>query len=319
MSSKSNSSQDRPLQTVSRTASTEPQIRYISRPVRAAQAPDPLGDFLRLGGLIASILVIVLLLVAVTGLIGIRLGFEPSFGLPSRSLGWSDFLVFGFEMVRTLPDIITRVGNQQILLPVLGFMLIGTPAALLVIARPRVPGGPALRPQVQGLALAGSLFSSLFYIGAVIWLVGPWRADVLQGVSPLFDGYLSWFDAFIVICGVDAFLICAMIPWLIFSFRLPLFRELQFATRGIALVGSVLILFGASITLGIHNGLMKPRLVDGTTSVLFGSVGDDLLVIELNPSFSRSTCLLIDADTVRFDGMSSVDELLRTGDPGSGS
>ena len=112
MSSKSNSSQDGPLQTVSRTASTEPQIRYISRPVRAAQAPDPLGDFLRLGGLIGSILVIVLLVVSVIGLIGIRLGFEPSFGLPNRSLGWSDFLVFGFEMVRTLPDIITRVGNQ---------------------------------------------------------------------------------------------------------------------------------------------------------------------------------------------------------------
>ena len=319
MSSKSNSSQGNPLQTVSRTASTEPQVRYISRPVRAAQAPDPLGDFLRLGGLIVSILVIVLLLVAVIGLIGIRLGFEPSFGLPNRSLGWSDFLVSGFEMVRALPDIITRVGNQQILLPVLGFMLIGTPAALLVIARPRVPGGPALRPQVQGLALAGSLFSSLFYIGAVIWLAGPWRADILQGVSPLFDRYVSWFDAFIMICGVDAFLICAMIPWLIFSFRLPLFRELQFATRGIALIGSVLILFGASITLGIHNGLMKPRLVEGTTSVLFGSVGDDLLVIELDPIFFRSTCLVIDADSVRFDGMSSVDQLLRTDDSGSGS
>ena len=74
MSSKSNSSQDRPLQTVSRTASTEPQIRYISRPVRAAQAPDPLGDFLRLGGLVASILVIVLLLVA-RGLIGCARAF----------------------------------------------------------------------------------------------------------------------------------------------------------------------------------------------------------------------------------------------------
>ena len=61
MSSKSNSSQDKPLRTMSRTASTEPQVRYISRPVRAAQAPDPLGDFLRLGGLIASILLIVLL------------------------------------------------------------------------------------------------------------------------------------------------------------------------------------------------------------------------------------------------------------------
>ena len=81
-----------------------------------------------------------------------------------------------------------------------------------------------------------------------------------------------------------------MVPWLIFSFRLPLFRELQFATRGIALSGSVLILFGASITLGIHNGLMKPRLVEGATSVLFGSVGDDLLVVELDPTFDRSTC-----------------------------
>lgn len=313
------SSQEKPLQTVSRSGSTEAQVRYISRPVRAVQAPDPLGDSLRLGGLIGLILVIVLLLVAVAGLIGIRLGFEPSFGLPSRTFGGSDFLVFGFEMVRTLPDIVTRVGNQQILLPVLGFMLIGTPAALLVIARPRVPGGPALRPQVQGLALAGSLFSSLFYIGAVVWLAGPWRTEVLAGVSPLFEGYLSWFNAFVIICGVDTFLICAMVPWLIFSFRLPLFRELQFATRAIALTGSVLILFGASITLGIHNGLMKPRLVEGTTSVLLGSVGDDLLVVELDPVFFRSTSLVIDADTVRFDGMSSIDRLLRVDEPRSGS
>ena len=39
MSSKSNSSQDKPLRTMSRTASTEPQVRYISRPVRAAGSP----------------------------------------------------------------------------------------------------------------------------------------------------------------------------------------------------------------------------------------------------------------------------------------
>jgi hypothetical protein len=64
---------------------------------------------------------------------------------------------------------------------------------------------------------------------------------------------------------------------------------------------------------------MKPRLVEGTTSVLLGSVGDDLLVVELDPVFFRSTSLVIDADTVRFDGMSSIDRLLRVDEPRSGS
>jgi len=105
-----------------------------------------------------------------------------------------------------------------------------------------------------------------------------------------------------------------MVPWLFFAFRLPLFRELQFTTRAIALFGSVLIMFGASISLGIHNGLMKPRLVDGTTDVLVGTVGDDILVIELDPVSFRSSCVVIDADTVRFNGMFSIDQLMRAED-----
>jgi len=312
MSSQSKPSKDGSLQTVRKDVSGEPPVRYISRPVRAAQTPDPLSDFLRLVGFIATILVISLLLVAVIGLIGVRLGFEPSIGLPTRSMGWSDFLINGFEMTRTLPDVITLVGNQQILLPVLGFMLIGTPAALLVIARPRVPGGPALSAQVQGLALAGSLFSTLFYVGSAIWLAGPWRTEGLDSSRIVTDGYASWFESFILICGVDAFLLCAMVPWLVFAFRLPLFRELQFATRAIALVGSIFILFGASITIGLHNGLMKPRLIDDSNSVFAGTVGDDLLVVELDQVTWRASYVFIEADSFRFQGMSSFDRLLRS-------
>ncbi|HAW95908.1 MAG TPA: hypothetical protein DCX60_06510 [Phycisphaerales bacterium] len=315
MSSPNTPSRDSALQAVPSGSSAEPAVRYISRPVRAAQTPDPLADLLRLGGLVISVLLIVLSVVAVIGLVGIRLGFEPHLGLPNRSLDWSDFLIYAFEMTRSLPEIVTHVGNQQILLPVLGFMLIGTPAALLVIARPRVPGGPALPPQVQGLALAGSLFSSLFYLGALVWLAGPWRAEVLGGLSSVFDGYGAWFDAFVIICGVDAFLVCAMVPWLIFSFRLPLFRELQFATRAISLVGSILILFGASITLGIHNGLMKPRPVEGSTNVLMGAVGDDLVILEMDSSGVRPSCIVVDADAVRFEETTSINRLMREDGP----
>jgi hypothetical protein len=253
----------------------------------------------------------VLLLVATTGLIGIRLGFEPLVGLPTRTLEWSDFLVFGFEIARSLPSIVMLVGDQQILLPVLGFMLIGTPAALLVIARPRVPGGPALRPQVQGLAVAGSIFSAMFYLGAFVWLIGPWRAEVLDGVVFDSEGYALWFESFIIIFGVDAFLVCAMVPWLIFAYRLPLQRELQFTTRGIAVIGSIVILFGAAITLGFHNGLVKPRLSDGSNMILGGTVGDDLLIIEFDSNSSNASCVLIDADTVRFDSIGSIDDLMR--------
>ena len=309
------SSHDRALQAVSSGSSTEPEVRYISRPVRPAQGPDPIGDLLRLGGFVTCLFLIVSVIVTLVGLIGIRLGFEPHLGLPTRALDWSDFPVFAFEMTRSLPEIVVHVGNQQILLPVLGFMLIGTPAALLVIARPRVPGGPALRPQVQGLALAGSLFSSLFFIGSIVWLAGPWRTEGLDGLLTVFDGYESWFDAFIIICGVDAFLVCAMVPWLIFSYRLPLFRELQFTTRAIALFGSILILFGASITLGTHNGLVKPRLVDGNANALVGTVGDDLLLLELDPVNLRSSCIIVDADTVRFSGMISIDRFMRENGP----
>ncbi len=310
MSSQSKPSQGSPLQTVSQGPSNEPQVRYISRPVRAAQTPDPLGDFLRLTGLIASILVIVLLLVSMIGLIGIRLGFEPLFGLPTRSMQWSDFMVFGFEIARTLPGLVALVGEQQILLPVLGFMLIGTPAALLVIARPRVPGGPALRPQAQGLAVAGSIFSALFYLGAILWLAGPWRTEVLDGVSLVSSGYESWFESFVILCGVDAFLLCALVPWFIFAYRLPLFRELQFTTRSIALAGSTFILFGASISLGLHNGLVKPFLTAGPDTVLVGTVGDDLLVVELEQNPLQSTCLVVDADTRQFDGMHSINDMM---------
>jgi hypothetical protein len=273
--------------------------------------PDPLKDLLRLGGLILTCLSIVLVLIATAGLIGIRLGFEPLMGLPARTLGWSDFLVFGFEIARSLPSIIMLVGDQQILLPVLGFMLIGMPAALLVIARPRVPGGPPLRPQIQGLAVAGSIFSSLFYVGAFVWLVGPWRSGVLGGVVSDSEEYAQWFESFIIIFGVDAFLVCAMVPWLIFAYRLPLLRELQFTTRGIAVIGSIFILFGAAISLGLHNGLMKSRLSEGSNMVLVGTVGDDLLIIEFDPNSSDSSCVIIDAETVRFDSTGSIDELMR--------
>ena len=104
--------------------------------------------------IVAAFSLVVLLgsLLVALGALGGTLGFEDALGPPRRHLNLTTSFIEGTATVGAIPSIVLRASDIAVLLPLFGFISVGIPAALLALARPRVPGARLPRQGIRTLS-----------------------------------------------------------------------------------------------------------------------------------------------------------------------
>ncbi|MAJ45698.1 MAG: hypothetical protein CBC35_00030 [Planctomycetes bacterium TMED75] len=296
--------------------SDEQKVVYVQRPVKQVVQPDPQPSATRFTIVVCGLLLVILGLLLSLGAVGLRLGFEPAFGLPRINLSLMDAGILGISMIREVPQVVLASGNQFILLPLLGLVFIAIPLAFLALARPRVPGAPLPRSGVVFLSVSGALIGCLVGITSFVWLLIPFRTNLLASIPANFSEYLeSWRPDLILICSIDVFAFLSTTLWLILLHRLPL-QGLGWSWLRISMLFIALCLFtGLGVSLGLNQGLSTPRpvVVDtqkATGTLLMGEVGSThLLLSETESRTFEST--LVNAP-LSCSGHRSIDEMIQS-------
>jgi hypothetical protein len=251
-----------------------------------------------------SVVIALAAFLAGLGAIGATLGFEDGFGLPRRSTDAARSFVDGISMIAFMPDTILRAGDGIVLLPVLGFLWIGIPSAMLTLARPRVPGAPLPDAGSRALASTGGAIACTIAVATVIWCMFPWRQGIVTSDPASFSNYPEWRDRLDIVAGVDVFLFVGLALWCVLGFRLGLPRWGR-ALTCVTLLVSITMMFAAmSVSTGIIQALDARRpVVDGSGSLLVGQVGSAHLLMTVHPGRVASS---LDAGNLQFSGVSSL-------------
>ena len=281
----------------------------VRQPVKDV-SQDPWRDMLLRYFVVAMSLVVLLgsLLVAL-GSLGATLGFEESLGLPRRHLDLITSFIEGTATVAEVPSMVLSAGDFAVLLPLLGFISVGIPAALLALARPRVPGARLPRQGIRTLAATGAVIAILVALAAIIWCIVPWRTLVVDRMPVDISSYVHWRELLDLIAGIDVFIFASLLLWCILGFRFPIPRWGRAFTTVILIASAATVFVAMSRSTGISHGFDAQRpLVDGRESLVLGEAGAGLLVATVTDDGITSA---IETGTLEFSGRSSLDEVLR--------
>lgn len=265
-----------------------------------------------------ALVVLIGSLLTALGALGATLGFEDAFGLPRRQINLATSFIEGTAVVAEIPSIVLRGGETAVLLPVLGFICVGIPAALLALARPRIPGARQPRAGVRALAATGAIIGVCTAVAAVIWCIVPWRATIVSSMPPALAGYIDWHKLLELIAGIDAFVFVALVLWCILAFRFPLPRWGQTLTSVILLACTAMVFVAMARSNGVVRGLDTVRPVtEAGNSLLIGEMAGGQLVASVTGTafnFGNTSDVFSSAIVtapVSFQGRNSLNELLR--------
>ena len=243
------------------------------------------------------------------GALGATLGFEDALGLPRRHINLTTSFIEGTATVAAIPSIILNAGESAVLLPVLGLISVGIPAALLALARPRIPGARPSRPGIRALSATGAVIAVCVAVAAVVWCVVPWRVSIVEQMDTKGYTYLQWRSFLELISGIDTFVFVSLVLWCVLGFRFPLPRWGRAFTTVILLAATATIFVAMSTSTGTTRGLDAKRpLVAESNGLLLGEVGSGRLVATVVEGRVRSS---IETGSLNFIGRSSLDKELR--------
>jgi hypothetical protein len=244
-------------------------VRPSGRSVKAVEHPETWPRRLAVG------VISVLAVAAATwlmGYLGFRLGFAPMMQLPDLVAQPGAGLVTGTLILINVPRVLFQAGMAEPLWLMIGFGAIALPAAALGAARPRTPGGPAMRKSLETMANLGATGALLFAIGLVAWTSAPVRTSLVQ---PLPDDPAradAWFDALQTAAGLDVLAVVVAALWVVLVFRLPIalwFRSIS----GAATIFAFLVAFvamsmsnAAAAHVGMPRSLAAPPAIAGAAS-----------------------------------------------------
>ena len=295
-----------------------PRTIYVRQPVKQLASESGRDQIYRHILVTFSVVLATAVFLAALGAIGTVLGFEPGFALPPRDLTAVGALVDGIAMITSMPDTILRAGEWFVLLPVLGFLWVGIPAAMLTLARPRVPGAPLPSAGSRALSGTGGAVACLVAVASVIWCLLPWRRTVvLAGAAPRAT-FTEWGHQLDVVGGADVFIFLGLALWCVLGFRLGLPRWGR-ALTCITLLVAIAVMFTAmASSAGLVGGLHARRpLVEDGSALLMGRSGPRNLLVEVGPEGMSS--VLTDHD-LRFSGRhASLIEVMSRGSGQVGS
>lgn len=216
-------------------------VRPSGRSVKSVEHPDLTPRRLAVGVIAALAAAAATWLM---GYLGFRLGFAPLMQLPDLVAQPGAGLVTGTLILINVPRVLFHAGLAEPLWLMIGFGAIALPAAALGAARPRTPGGPAMKSGVQMLANLGASASLLFAIALVAWTSAPVRTSLVQPLPDDPAQAEAWFAALQTAAGLDVLAIVVAGLWVVLAFRLPIavwFRSLA----GAATIFAFLVAFVA--------------------------------------------------------------------------
>ena len=287
------------------------RVVLVRQPVKDVSSSNEGDGFLRMTVGLFSIVVLVAAMLLALGALGSSLGFSDALGLPHQATGLVASFIEGTAMVASFPSIIRAAGNNAVLLPLFGLVFIGLPCALLVLARPRIPGARPPRQGVRMLSDLGALLGVLIGLVAVIWCVLPWRAAVVDGLPADMTAYGSWRDSLDFIAANDIFLFISLLLWCVLGFRFSLPRWGRAFTVVILLACTATIFVGMARSTGTIQGLDAPRpMVTDGSALLVGGSDSGMLIMILDDAY-QSPAFVIEPGAMAFKGRSSIDAELR--------
>jgi hypothetical protein len=290
------------------------KVVFVRQPVKQLARETDQDNLLRYVFVTCSLAIALTAVLAALGGIGSTLGFEDGLGLPRRTSNVMSSLVDGISTVSAMPLSILRAGEDAILLPLLGPLWVGIPAALLTLARPRVPGAPLPAAGSRALAATGAVFAGLVSVGGVIWVISNWRGDIISSFPLDASGYSSWREQLDLVSGIDVFVFLALVLWSVLGFRLGLPRWGRALVCVALLAASTTVFVAMSTSTGIVHGLDSSRpMVEGGGGLLVGNVGDVPLLVEVESDRLRVSMA---SAPLEFSGSSTLGEQLAGAVPG---
>lgn len=184
-------------------------------------------------------------------------------------------LASGLRLLVAVPGAIVDLARIDAVGFGVGFLLLATPIAGLVAARPegeRTGGAVALASAGGGLAAA-------VFLGILLWLGGTTRGDILA--AGLLDAkqFPGWIERLDRIAGLDWMLFLAAAAWTALAFRLPLPRGARIGTGSLGLLATFACWYGGAATLGGLEQFERPRPMaftgtsDASREPVLGSLG----------------------------------------------
>lgn len=280
------------------------RVVFVRQPVKRIARESGRDPLLRYIFISCAITIVVVALLAALGALGSALGFEDTLGLPRRTTDLARSFVQGIATVTTMPSTILRAGEGAILLPLLGFLGVGIPAALLALARPRVPGAPLPRSGVRALASTGGVLACVLAGVCIAWSVLPWRTAIVTGFPDQVAGYPIWRFKVDLVTSIDVFAFIALVLWCVLGFRLGLPRWGRALTCVALLAATATVFVAMSLSSGVVHGLeaQRPQIhVDG--ALLLGNVGGANLLARVTPEGIQSS---LGSGPLEFVGTSSL-------------
>lgn len=283
------------------------RVVFVRQPVKQVTQQAEPDDLLRSILITSAVAIAATFLLAAMGAIGSSLGFEATMGLPHRTTTITGSFVEGIMIVTAAPGIMLAAGESVILLPLLGSLWIGVPAALLTLARPRVPGAPLPDIGSRALAMTGAVAAILVAVASVVWcMVGP---SAFTGPFPdEVGGYLRWRGALETVGAIDVFLFLGLVLWCVLGFRLGIARWAHALTCVAMVLATVIMFISMSTSIGLITELEQPRPVSGESQrLLVGNVGDAALLLDID---AEGVSGGLETGSILFRGTGSVSEML---------
>jgi len=283
-------------------------VVFVRQPVKQVASEAEPDLILRSILITSSVAIAATFVLAAMGAIGATLGFESALGLPQRSTTLVGAFIDGIMMISAAPGIVLSAGESLILLPLLGSLWVGVPAALLTLARPRVPGAPLPAVGSRALAVTGAVVALLVAVASVIWcLVGT---AMLAGPFPSGpDGFPVWIRALETVGAVDVFLFIGLSLWCVLGFRLGIPRWAHALTSAAMVVATVIMFISMSTTVGLITEIERPRPVSRDSGqLLLGNVGDAALLAGVDDTGVGGA---LATGSVDFRGVESVSGRIR--------
>ncbi|MCH2144365.1 MAG: hypothetical protein MK082_04365 [Phycisphaerales bacterium] len=289
------------------------KVVFVRQPVKQVAQEADRDHLLRCIVLTCFLALALTAVLAALGAIGGTLGFEDGLGLPRRATDVPSAFVEGIAMVSAMPSSILRSGEDMILLPLLGPFFVGVPAALLALARPRVPGAPLPDAGSRALATTGAVFAMAIAVAGIIWSVLAWRVDVVSALPAIPAELGDWRERLELISGIDVFAFLSLVLWSILAFRLGLPRWGRALTCTTLLVATAVVFVSMSISSGLLHGLdVRRPAVKETGQALIGGVGDLPVLVEFKVLGAPVSHVHLDvalaSDDVEFRGTTTLSE-----------